>query len=119
MFCCPFKIILLSKDVVNGLKYSCILYTFLLKKFNIPRNSYTFYLFEGVSSFKIASMRDFIGVIMFLSIICPRNLTRVRKKCDLSGAAFIFSCKKIYWYFLRQQAFRLLFVIAKKHRLNM
>ena len=40
-------------------------------------------------------MRDFNGVIVFLSIICPRNFTRVRKKCDLSGAAFMFSCSKI------------------------
>ena len=30
-------------------------------------------------------MRDFNGVIVFLSILCPRNLTRVKKKCDLSG----------------------------------
>ena len=40
-------------------------------------------------------MRDFDGVIVFLSIICPRNFTRVRKKCDLSGAAFMFSCSNI------------------------
>ena len=32
---------------------------------------------------------------MFLSILCPRNFTRVRKKCDLSGAAFMFSCNNI------------------------
>ena len=24
-------------------------------------------------------MRDFIGIIVFLSIICPKNFTRVRK----------------------------------------
>ena len=24
-------------------------------------------------------MRDFIGIIVFLSIICPRNFTRLRK----------------------------------------
>ena len=29
---------------------------------------------------------------MFVSIICPRIFTRVRKKCDLSGTAFMFSC---------------------------
>ena len=30
-------------------------------------------------------MRDFSGVIVFLSILCPKNLTLVKKKCDLSG----------------------------------
>ena len=39
----------------------------------------------------IASMRDFIEVSVFPSIICPRTFTRVRKKRDLSGAAFKFS----------------------------
>ena len=39
----------------------------------------------------MASMRDFNGVIVSRSILCPENLTRVRKKCDLSGAAFRFS----------------------------
>ena len=38
----------------------------------------------------MASMRDFNGVIVSRSILCPKNLTRVRKKCDLSGAAFRF-----------------------------
>ena len=28
---------------------------------------------------------------MLLSIMWPRNFTRVGKKCDLSGAAFMFS----------------------------
>ena len=32
-------------------------------------------------------MCDFNGVIVFCSILCPKNLTRVKKKCDLSGAA--------------------------------
>ena len=36
----------------------------------------------------MTSMPDFNGVIVFRSIICPKNLTRVKKKCDLSGAAF-------------------------------
>ena len=41
-------------------------------------------------------MRDFNGVlIVCISIICPRNFTHVRKKGDLSGAAFMFSSKKI------------------------
>ena len=40
-------------------------------------------------------MRDFNGVIVFLSVICPRNVTHARKKCDLSGAAFMFSCSNI------------------------
>ena len=35
------------------------------------------------------------GLLVFLSIICLRNFTRVRKKCDLSGAASMFSCSKI------------------------
>ena len=30
-------------------------------------------------------MRDFSGVIVFLSMLCPKNLTFVKKKCDLSG----------------------------------
>ena len=38
----------------------------------------------------IASMRDFNGVTVFFSIMCPRNFTRVKKKSDLSGASFIF-----------------------------
>ena len=33
-------------------------------------------------------MRHFNGVILFLSIVCPKIFTRVKKKCDLSGAAF-------------------------------
>ena len=36
-------------------------------------------------------MRDFNGAMVFLSILCPRNFTRVREKSDLSGAAFMFS----------------------------
>ena len=36
-------------------------------------------------------MRDISGVILFFSIMCPRNFTRVYKNCDLSGAAFMFS----------------------------
>ena len=36
-------------------------------------------------------MRDFNGAIVFRSILCPKNLTHVKKKCDLSGAAFRFS----------------------------
>ena len=39
----------------------------------------------------IASMRDFSGVILFPSIKCPRNFTRVRENCVLSGAVFMFS----------------------------
>ena len=46
----------------------------------------------------IASMRDFIGVIVFHSIISLRNFTRVRKKCDLSGTAFLFFLSSIWWY---------------------
>ena len=42
-----------------------------------------------------ASMRDFNGVIVFPSTKCPRNFTRVRKKCDVSGAAFMFSSSSI------------------------
>ena len=40
-------------------------------------------------------MRVFNGIIVFLSVIFPRNLTRVRKKCDLSGAAVMFLCSNI------------------------
>ena len=40
-------------------------------------------------------MRDFEGVIVFFSVICPRNFTLVRKKCVFSGAAFIFLCNKV------------------------
>ena len=35
-------------------------------------------------------MRGFNGVIVFCSILCPKNLTRVQKSRDLSGAAFSF-----------------------------
>ena len=38
----------------------------------------------------IASMREFNGVIVFPSKKCPRNFTAGRKKCDLSGVAFMF-----------------------------
>ena len=30
-------------------------------------------------------MRDFNGVIVFLSILCPKNLTRVKKKLKRRG----------------------------------
>ena len=40
-------------------------------------------------------MRDFIGVIVFFSIMCPRNFTRVKKKYDLSGDTLMFSFCKI------------------------
>ena len=43
----------------------------------------------------IATMRDFNGVIVISSIICPRSFTRVRKKCEISGAAFMFSLSSI------------------------
>ena len=47
----------------------------------------------------IASMRDFNEVIVFSSIICPRYFTRVRvrKKCDFSVAAFVFSLSSVWW----------------------
>ena len=50
---------------------------YLLRKFTIPRNSRIFFLFEGGWSFWIAPMRDFNGVLVFLSIKCPRNFTRL------------------------------------------
>ena len=43
-------------------------------------------------------MRDFNGVIVFCSMLCPKNFTLVKKKCDLSGAAFRFSLLRILWY---------------------
>ena len=36
-------------------------------------------------------MRDFNRMIVFRSILCPKNSTRVKKKCDLSGAVYRFS----------------------------
>ena len=57
------------------------------------------FLFEGDWSFWMSFMRDFNGVIVILSIICPRTFTRVRKKCDLSEAAFMFFCSNTWWYF--------------------
>ena len=61
------------------------------------------FLFEGDWSFWIASMRDFNGVIVILSIICSRTFTRVRKKCDLPEAAFMFFFVVIFDdIFLRQ-----------------
>ena len=45
-------------------------------------------------------MRDFNGVIVFLSILCPKNLTLVKKKCDLSGAGLqIFVLKYLVIFF--------------------
>ena len=35
-------------------------------------------------------MRDFLAVIIFLFIMRSRNFTRVKKKCDLPSAAFMF-----------------------------
>ena len=61
-----------------------------LRSLPFQKNLY-FFLFEGGWSFCIASIEKFKGLIVFLSIICPRNFSRVRKKCDLSGAAFMFS----------------------------
>ena len=42
-------------------------------------HSWIFFLLEGGWSFWIASRRDFNGVIVFLSKMCPRNFTRVKK----------------------------------------
>ena len=39
---------------------------------------------------------------MFLSIICPRNFTCVRKKCDLSGLLSCFRVVKSDDIFVRQ-----------------
>ena len=48
----------------------------------------------------IVSMRDFNGVILMVShsIKFPRNLTQ---KCDLSGAAFLFSLSSILVVFIQ------------------
>ena len=46
----------------------------------------------------IASMRDFNGAIVFRSIIGLIIFTRVRKKFDLSLAAFKFSLSSNWWY---------------------
>ena len=34
---------------------------------------------------------------MFLSILCPKNLTRVKKKCDLSGRPSDF-CSEVFYH---------------------
>ena len=48
MFCIPFKIILLSKDVVKMVVDIIAFYKHIyLKSFNIPRNSWIFFLFVG------------------------------------------------------------------------
>ena len=67
----------------------------------------------------IASMRNFNGVFVFPSIICPRKITRVREKCDLSGATRVFFLAVFVDIYLRQLTFCFLSVIARKHRLNM
>ena len=36
-------------------------------------------------------MCDFSGVIVFLSIMCPKSITRVKKNFDLSGTASVIS----------------------------
>ena len=41
-------------------------------------------------------MRDFNGVIVFLSILCPKNLTRVKKKCDYRGRPSEFRSEVFY-----------------------
>ena len=41
-------------------------------------------------------MRDFNGVIVFLSMLCPKNLTRVKNKCDLSGWPSDF-CSEVFY----------------------
>ena len=65
----------------------------------------------------IAPKRDFIGVIVFPSVRCPRNFTRVRQNCDLSGAAFMFCMKKssnfVTSYFLRMSGQKILLINAE------
>ena len=55
---------------------------------------------HGWWSLKVAYIWSFKGVIVVTSIVCVRKFTRVGKKCDLSGAAFMFSFKINWWYFL-------------------
>ena len=59
------------------------------------------------------------GVIVFLSIIGPRNFTRVRKNVIYTGLMSCFRVVKSDDTFLTQWTFHPLFVIAWKHRLNM
>ena len=47
-------------------------------------------------------MRDFNGVIVFLSIICPRNFTRVRKSVIYLGLLSSFLVVIFDDIFLRQ-----------------
>ena len=57
----------------------------ILRKFNIPRNSCNFVLLDGGSSFWIGSMQGFNEIIVFFSLIWPRNFTGDRKKVIYRG----------------------------------
>ena len=46
----------------------------------------------------MAGVFGFNALIVFFSIMCPRNFKRIKKKSDLSGAAFMFSFFIISWY---------------------
>ena len=63
---------------------------YLLKKLNVLINS-CFFCWMVVEIFELHLYEFFMA---FSSIICPRNFTVVRKKCDLSGTAFRVSSKK-------------------------
>ena len=65
---------------------------YLLKKFSIPWNSCIFYYWMVVEVFGLHLCEILKKVLCFFSTICPRNITRVRKKCNSSGAVFMFSC---------------------------
>ena len=120
MFCCPFEIILLSTDVkkmVLSIAAFCI--RTCLRSLTFQKIIVLIFLFEVDWSFWIASMRDFNGVIVILSIICPRTFSRVRKKCDLSEAAFMFSCSNIWWCFSTTVKILSFVCDCKKNRLKM
>ena len=63
----------------------CNWYKYLVRKFNISRNSCIFFLLDGGWSFWIASIWAFNGVIVFVSITFPKKLTRVRKNVIYQG----------------------------------
>ena len=61
----------------------------LTQKIYHLKSSWIFFLVDFGWSFQIASICDFKVVIVVFSIMCPRTFTWVKKKLDISGAAFI------------------------------
>ena len=95
LFCC-------LRMLENSVKYNCILYTYLLKKFNIPRSSCIFFLFESGWCFWIASMRDFNGVMCLFLYFVKGILLVLEKSVTYLGLLSCFLVVIIDDIFIRQ-----------------